>query len=110
MLGFLASSHLYGIDVSPDLISAVTDAVLEEVAAWPVRPLEPSAAGAGAPGCGATNRVEDPAIPRVSVLRIALGSSQGSPPMESETLSRHSGESQQLWGFGRCRKSGYSTR
>ena len=31
---------LYGIDVSPDLISAVTDAVLEEVAAWQVRPLE----------------------------------------------------------------------
>src|SRR5215218_8043205 len=26
--------ELYGIDVSPDLISAVTDAVLEEVAAW----------------------------------------------------------------------------
>ena len=25
---------LYGIDVSPDLISAVTDAVLDEVAAW----------------------------------------------------------------------------
>src|SRR4029450_5982246 len=32
---------LYGIDVSPDLISAVTDAVLEEVAAWQPRPLEP---------------------------------------------------------------------
>src|SRR5258708_19340159 len=33
---------LYGIDVSPDLISAVTDAVLEEVAAWQARPLEAS--------------------------------------------------------------------
>src|SRR5918995_5905062 len=33
---------LYGIDVSPDLISAVTDAVLEEVAAWQARPLEPA--------------------------------------------------------------------
>jgi putative transposase len=33
---------LYGIDVSPDLISAVTDAVLEEVAAWQARPLEPT--------------------------------------------------------------------
>jgi putative transposase len=32
---------LYGIDVSADLISAVTDAVLEEVAAWQARPLEP---------------------------------------------------------------------
>ena len=31
---------LYGIEVSPDLISAVTDAVLEEVAAWQARPLE----------------------------------------------------------------------
>lgn len=32
--------ELYGIDVSPDLISAVTDAVLDEVAAWQGRPLE----------------------------------------------------------------------
>jgi putative transposase len=32
---------LYGIEVSPDLISAVTDAVLDEVAAWQARPLEP---------------------------------------------------------------------
>ena len=32
--------ELYGIDISPDLISAVTDAVLEEVAAWQARPLE----------------------------------------------------------------------
>jgi putative transposase len=32
--------ELYGIEVSPDLISAVTDAVLEEVTAWQARPLE----------------------------------------------------------------------
>ena len=32
---------LYGVDVSPDLISVVTDAVLEEIAAWQARPLEP---------------------------------------------------------------------
>jgi putative transposase len=32
---------LYGIDISADLISAVTDAVLEEIAAWQARPLEP---------------------------------------------------------------------
>jgi putative transposase len=32
---------LYGIDVSPDLISAVTDAVLEEITVWQARPLEP---------------------------------------------------------------------
>jgi hypothetical protein len=31
---------LYGIEVSPDLISTVTDAVLEEVATWQARPLE----------------------------------------------------------------------
>jgi len=32
--------ELYGIDVSPDLISAVTDAVLDEVAEWQNRPLD----------------------------------------------------------------------
>jgi putative transposase len=32
--------ELYGLDVSPDLISAVTDAVLEEVAEWQNRALE----------------------------------------------------------------------
>jgi putative transposase len=32
--------ELYGIDASPDLISAVTDAVLEEIAEWQNRPLE----------------------------------------------------------------------
>lgn len=32
--------ELYGVDVSPDLISAVTDAVLDEVAVWQARPLE----------------------------------------------------------------------
>jgi putative transposase len=34
--------ELYGIEVSPDLISTVTDAVLEEVAAWQARPLDPA--------------------------------------------------------------------
>jgi putative transposase len=33
--------EIYGIGVSPALVSAVTDAVLEEVAAWQNRPLEP---------------------------------------------------------------------
>jgi putative transposase len=32
--------ELYGIEVSPDLISAVTDAVLEEVTEWQNRPLD----------------------------------------------------------------------
>lgn len=31
---------LYGVDVSPDLISRVTDAVLDEVTAWQGRPLD----------------------------------------------------------------------
>src|SRR5512144_1601056 len=33
--------ELYGLEVSPDLVSAVTDAVLDEVAEWQERPLEP---------------------------------------------------------------------
>src|SRR5918995_3251618 len=32
--------ELYGVEVSPDLISAVTDAVLDEVTEWQNRPLE----------------------------------------------------------------------
>jgi putative transposase len=32
--------EIYGVDVSPDLISRVTQGVLEEVAAWQQRPLE----------------------------------------------------------------------
>jgi putative transposase len=32
--------ELYGLDISPDLVSAITDAVLEEVALWQNRPLE----------------------------------------------------------------------
>ena len=32
--------ELYGMEVLPDLISAVTDAVLDEVATWQARPLE----------------------------------------------------------------------
>lgn len=31
----------YAVEVSPDLISAVTDAIVEEVTAWQTRPLEP---------------------------------------------------------------------
>jgi putative transposase len=33
--------ELYGVDVSPDLISRVTDGVLDEVRAWQNRPLDP---------------------------------------------------------------------
>jgi putative transposase len=31
---------MYAVEVSPDLISAVTDAVVAEVTAWQSRPLE----------------------------------------------------------------------
>jgi transposase-like protein len=33
--------EMYAVDVSPDLISAVTDAIVSEVTAWQSRPLEP---------------------------------------------------------------------
>ena len=39
MQGHLA--ELYGVEISPSLISSVTDAVLEEVQAWQQRPLAP---------------------------------------------------------------------
>ncbi len=34
-------AELYGTEVSPDLISPVTDAVLDEVREWQTRPLDP---------------------------------------------------------------------
>ncbi|WP_293188202.1 transposase [Ottowia sp.] len=37
--GFLLES--YGVEVSPEFISSVTDAVMAEVTAWQARPLEP---------------------------------------------------------------------
>lgn len=37
--GFLA--EMYAVEVSPDLISTVTDAVVTEITAWQSRPLEP---------------------------------------------------------------------
>ena len=37
--------EMYGVEVSPTLISEVTDAVIEEVKAWQSRPLEPLYAG-----------------------------------------------------------------
>ena len=32
---------MYGTEVSPSLISSVTDAVVDEVKAWQARPLDP---------------------------------------------------------------------
>lgn len=37
----IRGQELYGVEVSPDLISRVTDAVLEEVREWQNRPLDP---------------------------------------------------------------------
>lgn len=37
--GFLAET--YGVEVSPEFISSVTDAVIDEIMAWQSRPLEP---------------------------------------------------------------------
>jgi len=34
-------SELYGTDIGSDTVSRITDAVLEDVAAWCTRPLEP---------------------------------------------------------------------
>jgi putative transposase len=34
--------EIYGIDISPDVVSAVTDSVIDEVAAWQARPLDSS--------------------------------------------------------------------
>ena len=41
--------EIYGIDASPDLISTVTDAVLDEVATWHGRPLDPGSAASSIP-------------------------------------------------------------
>jgi transposase-like protein len=34
--------ELYGVEISPDLVSVITEAVMEEVTAWQNRPLEPT--------------------------------------------------------------------
>ena len=41
--GFLA--EMYAVEVSPDLISTVTDGIVAEVTAWQSRPLEPPVSG-----------------------------------------------------------------
>ena len=61
--GFLTDQ--YGVDVSPEFISSVTDAVMAEVGAWQARPLEPMYPGpwaccptarATSSGCGSKVR------------------------------------------------------
>jgi putative transposase len=77
---------LYGIDVSPDLISAVTDAVLEEVAEWWVRPK--------------VERRSMPAFPWSSLMRS--GSRSG---MRASSATRPSTSRSASWRTARRRFS-----
>ena len=63
--------EMYGIDVSPDLISAVTDAVLEEVGEWRNRPLD--AAYAVVFFDAIRVKIRDEGFVRNKVVYIALG-------------------------------------
>lgn len=63
--------ELYGIEVSPDLISAVTDAVLEEIATWQARPLETAYALVFFDALRA--KIRDEGTVRNKAVHIALG-------------------------------------
>ncbi len=63
--------ELYGIEVSPDLISAVTDAVLEEIATWQARPLETACALVFFDALRA--KIRDEGTVRNKAVHIALG-------------------------------------
>lgn len=63
--------ELYGVDASPDLISTVTDAVLEEVAAWQARPLD--AAYPLVFFDAIRVKIRDEGIVRNKAIHIALG-------------------------------------
>ncbi len=49
-------AELYAADVSPDLISRVTDAVIDEVREWQNRPLDQVYHACAAPGRGGTRK------------------------------------------------------
>lgn len=61
----------YQVPVSPDLISAVTDAVQAEVAAWQQRPLEPVYVAVALDGLRVKIRTEG--LVRQQVVHLALG-------------------------------------
>ena len=64
--------ELYGLEVSPDLISTVTDAVLETVAEWQNRPLEPVvSADFRTPRCGSKSATRGSFATRPSMSRSA---------------------------------------
>lgn len=67
--------ELYGIDVSPDLISTVTDAVLEEVAAWQQRPLDPAYPLVFFDAIRV--KIRDEGMVRSKAIHIALGARAG---------------------------------
>src|SRR5215203_3071625 len=62
---------IYGIEVSPDLISAVTDAVLDEVAARQARPLETAYPLIVFDALGV--KIRDEGLVRNKAVHIALG-------------------------------------
>jgi hypothetical protein len=76
--------ELYGIDVSPDLISAITDAVLEEVAEWQSRPLD-------IPADGRSNlhRSPDPPFDGLCILEGSQGRRAGAAHCLSRRRCRH---------------------
>ena len=63
--------ELYGIEVSPDLISAVTDAVLDEITAWRATPLEPVYPPVFLDALSVT--IRDEGVVRNKAVHIALG-------------------------------------
>src|SRR4051794_35011648 len=65
VVGYLR--ELYGVEVSPDLVSAVTDAVLDEIAAWQTRPLEPVFFDA------LRVKIRDEGLVRNKAVHVALG-------------------------------------
>jgi len=65
--------ELYGIEVSPDLISAVTDAVLEEVTDWQNRPLEALYPLISSMRSASRCATREPSATRRSMLPLASG-------------------------------------
>src|SRR5689334_6945950 len=74
--------ELYGVEVSPDLISVVTDAVLEQVAEWQNRPLECRLPGSPDPDL---HRAPDPPL---AGLRVVEGAPRGRSGVEADLPRR----------------------
>jgi putative transposase len=63
--------EIYGLEVSPDLISTVTDAVLETVCEWQNRPLEPRTLWSFSMRCGSRSAMKAWSATRRSISRSA---------------------------------------